>query len=142
MSTNSSAYMLIFRETAPEHYAAMSADERRERLREWNGWCDRLAAEGVLRSGHPLEDGGRLVTMAGERMRPEGFTEVSGVCTHPDWRGRGYAGALMRAAGARIAAAGDTPFLHVYPENEGAIALYETLGYRRRALLTLTVLAP
>ena len=62
MSMNSSAYMLIFRETTPERYAAMSADERRERLREWNGWCDRLAAEGVLRSGHPLEDGGRLVT--------------------------------------------------------------------------------
>lgn len=43
-----------------------------------------------------VKQDGRLVAMAGERMRPEGFTEVSGVCTHPDHRGRGLAGRLMR----------------------------------------------
>ncbi|MEI9963878.1 MAG: GNAT family N-acetyltransferase [Caulobacteraceae bacterium] len=75
---------------------------------------------------------GRLVAMAGERMRPTGFTEVSGVCTHPDWRGRGYAAGLMRLVAARILARGETPFLHVYASNTGAIALYEALGFRLR----------
>jgi predicted GNAT family acetyltransferase len=83
---------------------------------------------------------GRLVAMAGERMKPEGFTEVSGVCTHPDHRGRGYAGALMRVIAARILARGEQPFLHVYATNTGAIALYETLGFTRRRAMTLTIL--
>lgn len=81
---------------------------------------------------------GRLVAMAGERMKPEGFTEVSGVCTHPDHRGRGYAGALMRLVAGRILERGETPFLHAYASNRGAIALYETLGFtlRREVLMT------
>lgn len=81
---------------------------------------------------------GRLVAMAGERMKPVGFTEVSGVCTHPDHRGRGYAGALMRRIAGRILERGETPFLHAYASNRGAIALYETLGFtlRREVLMT------
>lgn len=81
---------------------------------------------------------GRLVAMAGERMKPAGFTEVSGVCTHPDHRGRGYAGALMRRVAAGILARGETPFLHAYAANGGAIALYESLGFgvRREVLMT------
>lgn len=81
---------------------------------------------------------GQLVAMAGERMKPLGFTEVSGVCTHPDHRGRGYAGALMRLVAARILDHGETPFLHAYASNRGAIALYETLGFavRREILMT------
>jgi predicted GNAT family acetyltransferase len=84
--------------------------------------------------------GGRLVAMAGERMQPTGFTEVSGVCTLPGYRGRGYAGGLMRVVAARILTRGEAPFLHVYPSNAGAIALYETLGFRFRRSLTMTVL--
>ena len=83
---------------------------------------------------------GRLVAMAGERMKPEGFTEVSGVCTLPDYRGRGYAGGLMRVVAARILARGEMPFLHVYADNAEAIALYETLGFRFRRALTMTVI--
>jgi predicted GNAT family acetyltransferase len=81
---------------------------------------------------------GRLVAMAGERMKPEGHTEISGVCTHPDHRGKGYAGALMRHVGARILERGETPFLHAYASNHGAIALYESLGFtlRREVLMT------
>lgn len=81
---------------------------------------------------------GRLVAMAGERMKPDGFTEVSGVCTHPDHRGRGYAGALMRLVAGRILDRDETPFLHAYASNRGAIALYETLGFtlRREVLMT------
>jgi predicted GNAT family acetyltransferase len=83
---------------------------------------------------------GRLIAMAGERMRMEGFTEVSGVCTHPDHRGRGHAGALMRIVATRMLARGETPFLHTYASNATAIALYESLGFRLRAPLNMTVL--
>jgi predicted GNAT family acetyltransferase len=84
---------------------------------------------------------GQLVAMAGERMKPEGFTEVSGVCTHPDHRGRGYAAALMAHVAAGILARGETPFLHSYSDNEGAIALYEKMGFRLRRQVTYTLLA-
>ena len=83
---------------------------------------------------------GRLVAMAGERMKPDGFTEVSGVCTHPDWRGRGYAAGLMRIVAARILARGETAFLHAYAANTGAISLYESLGFVVRRSMTFTVL--
>jgi hypothetical protein len=83
---------------------------------------------------------GRLLAMAGERMNPPGFTEVSGVCTQPDQRGKGYAGALMRVVAGRIAARGETPFLHSYAHNTGAIALYENLGFTLRSEVTMTVL--
>jgi predicted GNAT family acetyltransferase len=85
---------------------------------------------------------GRLVAMAGERMRLDGFTEVSGVCAHPDHRGKGYAAQLMLHVAHKIAARGETPFLHSYDHNSGAIALYEALGFRFRCQQILTVLAP
>lgn len=83
---------------------------------------------------------GRLIAMAGERMRLPGFTEVSGVCTHPDHRGHGYASALMRAATQRILERGEQGFLHAYAANTAAIDLYETLGFRVRSRMTYTVL--
>jgi hypothetical protein len=77
MPTTTSNYMLIFRESTPERYAAMSADERRERLRDWNAWCDRLAAQGTLLSGHPLEDAGRVVSAKRVKGGMDGpFTEA------------------------------------------------------------------
>ena len=86
-----------------------------------------------------VKQGGRLVAMAGERMRPTGFTEVSGVCTHPDHRSRGYGGGLMRIVAERILARGETPFLHVYATNVGAIALYQSLGFDLRSEITAAV---
>jgi ribosomal protein S18 acetylase RimI-like enzyme len=83
---------------------------------------------------------GRLVAMAGERMKPDGFTEVSGVCTHPDFRGRGYAGALMRVVTGRILERGEQAFLHAYASHTATIALYETLGFRVRTPIAYTVL--
>jgi predicted GNAT family acetyltransferase len=83
---------------------------------------------------------GRLVAMAGERMRMTGFAEVSGVCTHPDHRGRGYAAALMRLVARRMLDEGDTPFLHAYAGNSGAISLYERLGFRHRTTMIRTIL--
>ncbi|WP_312165458.1 GNAT family N-acetyltransferase [Phenylobacterium sp.] len=83
---------------------------------------------------------GQLVAMAGERMQPPGFTEVSGVCTHPDHRGRGYAAGLMLVVAARIRARGEVPFLHSYAHNTGAIALYQALGFEFRRELVMTTL--
>ena len=76
---------------------------------------------------------GKLVAMGGERMKPEGYTEVSGICTHPDHRGRGYAKAITGHITNAIFERGETPFLHVFVNNEPAIRLYERLGYRKRA---------
>src|SRR5579862_4988758 len=87
-----------------------------------------------------VEEQGRLVAMAGERMMPTGYTEVSGVCTDPSRRGRGYAGALMRVVAGRILARGETPFLHAYASNTGAIGLYESLGFKRRCEFRMTAL--
>jgi hypothetical protein len=88
-----------------------------------------------------VKQSGCLIAMAGERMKPDGFTEVSGVCTHPDWRGRGYAAALIRVVAGRILDRGETPFLHSYATNTGAIALYEALGFRLRSRMSMRVLA-
>jgi predicted GNAT family acetyltransferase len=85
--------------------------------------------------------GGRLVAMAGERMQGPGFTEVSGVCTHPEFRGRGFAGGLMRVVAARILARGEMPVLHVYARNVGAVALYRTLGFGVRREITMSVVS-
>jgi predicted GNAT family acetyltransferase len=83
---------------------------------------------------------GELVAMAGERMKPEGFTELSGVCTAPGYRGLGYAGALSRLVSRRILASGEIPFLHVYAHNTDAIALYQTLGFTLRREMYMQVL--
>jgi predicted GNAT family acetyltransferase len=85
---------------------------------------------------------GQLVAMAGERMRPDGYTEASGVCVHPDHRGKGYAARLLREVTARILARGDQAFLHSYADNATAIGLYESLGYRGRSEVVFTVVRP
>lgn len=86
-----------------------------------------------------VRDGGRLVAMAGERLQMDGFVEVSGVCTHPDYRGRGLAAALSRAVADRVLREGDTPFLHAYASNTGAIKLYRELGFAHRCDVTHAV---
>lgn len=80
-----------------------------------------------------IRDQDRLVAMGGERLALDGFTEVTALCTHPDYRGRGYGEALLRAVGQRILDDGLRPFLHVYAANTGAIALYERMGFAIRA---------
>lgn len=84
-------------------------------------------------------DGDRLVSMAGERMRLDGFTEISAVCTHPDYQGRGHAKALVSVIGRDIVARGETPFLHVRASNAAAIATYEKLGFAIRREMIFTV---
>lgn len=76
-----------------------------------------------------IRQDGKLVAMAGERFKLDGITEVSGVCTHPDWRGKGYAGLLSRIVATRIAERGETPILHAFATNAAAIRLYCELGF-------------
>ncbi|MFG6467379.1 GNAT family N-acetyltransferase [Roseateles sp. BYS87W] len=83
---------------------------------------------------------GRLVAMAGQRMRFPGHVEVSGVCTHPAFRGQGLARRLSAAVTADLQARGEQPFLHAWASNTAAIALYESLGFVTRATLNIAVL--
>jgi predicted GNAT family acetyltransferase len=87
-----------------------------------------------------IRDGDRLAAMAGERMRLDGCIEISAVCVHPDYRGKGYAQTLMKSLMTSISARGETPFLHVLDANLGAIALYERLGFAIRTTIHLAVL--
>jgi len=88
-----------------------------------------------------VKDGGVLVAMAGERMKQDGFTEVSGVCTHPDARGRGLARLLSTWVAARISARGETPYLHAYASNAAAIELYRSLGFALHRTMHVAAIA-
>jgi predicted GNAT family acetyltransferase len=83
---------------------------------------------------------GKLVAMAGERLKVPGYTEVSAVCTHPEHTGHGYARILMTEVMRRICDRGETPFLHVREDNVRAIELYRRLGFSQRVLSHLAVL--
>lgn len=87
-----------------------------------------------------IRDQGKLVAMAGERMRVPGYTEISAVCTHPDYLGRGYASMLIQRVMQGIFARGETPFLHSRSDNDRAVAVYERLGFRPRQHRHLAVL--
>jgi ribosomal protein S18 acetylase RimI-like enzyme len=88
-----------------------------------------------------IRDGGRLVAMAGERMKFDGFTEISAVCTHPDHRRQGHSSLLVSTLMRNILDRGETPFLHIFSDNTRAAALYRRLGFAHRRSLTVTVLA-
>ncbi len=94
----------------------------------------------VLGSYLGIRQAGKLIAMAGERMRFDGFTEISAVCTHPGYRGCGYASSLVRALVRQIIARGETPFLHLYSDNTIAAALYTKLGFTPQRRLIVTVL--
>jgi GNAT superfamily N-acetyltransferase len=83
---------------------------------------------------------GRLVAMAGERLQSTECVEISAVCTHPEFRGRGYAQALTTFLAAQVLAAGKIPFLHVKSEN-GAKVVYQKIGFHLRAAIYLTVIS-
>jgi ribosomal protein S18 acetylase RimI-like enzyme len=76
---------------------------------------------------------GRLAAMIGERLGTDTHTEMSAICTHPDFTGRGYARRLTAFLTNRTLAEGRTPFLHVSYENARAKSIYERMGYRLRS---------
>ena len=85
-------------------------------------------------------DNAQLVAMAGERLTLNHAVEISGVCTAASHRGQGLAGILVQLLAARAQGLGQLPFLHVRTANVSAIRLYETLGFRHRRTMQLTVL--
>ena len=82
----------------------------------------------------------KLIAMAGERFRHEGFAEISGVCTHPDHLGRGLAHELCVHVAEQILARGEHPYLQVFATNTRAIRVYENLGFRTRAQVNAVML--
>jgi predicted GNAT family acetyltransferase len=90
-----------------------------------------------------VRERGRLVAMAGERMHPEGWGEISAVATHPDHRRRGLGELVVRAVAAGIIGRGDVPVLHAAAVNTGAIRLYRAMGFTvRRTIRFQAVRAP
>jgi ribosomal protein S18 acetylase RimI-like enzyme len=83
---------------------------------------------------------GALVAMAGERLRPPRWSEISAVCTDPAYRGRGLASRLIRAVGAVIRERGDVPYLHAAASNTTAIRLYEQMGFTLRRHVVFALL--
>lgn len=82
---------------------------------------------------------GRLAAMTGTRLNLTGFTEISGVCTHPEFRGKGLAAALSSFVADRIREDGDTPILHAFADNDSAIALYKSLGFELHTPVNVAV---
>lgn len=87
-----------------------------------------------------VKENGRLVAMAGERMKLDGFTEVSGVCVHPDFQGRGLARLLSVFTVHHVLARGETPYLHAFASNERAIGLYESIGFQLRTMMHVALI--
>ena len=85
-----------------------------------------------------IKKDGKLVAMVGERIKLDGYTEVSLVCTHPDHRGKGYAKALSGVIIRDIIERGETAFLHVQTKNVAAFKLYEKLGFTTRVEYPIT----
>jgi ribosomal protein S18 acetylase RimI-like enzyme len=85
-------------------------------------------------------DRGRLVAMAGQRLAPPGFREISAVCTHPDFRGRGLAAGLTSLVAQRILERGERPFLHHAADNDPARRVYEDIGFEFRRQVVFAAL--
>ena len=80
-------------------------------------------------------DGDQLIAMAGHRMKPSPYTEISAVCTHPDYTGRGYARQLVEFQINRIKEAGNIPILHVACSNDRAFEVYKKIGFEVRSYM-------
>lgn len=79
-----------------------------------------------------LKRDGRLVALAGERLHPSGWTEISAVCTDPAHRRQGLASTLVRAVADLVRSRGEIPFLHTSAANTRAIDLYLAMGFELR----------
>ncbi|PZM07357.1 GNAT family N-acetyltransferase [Rhizobium tubonense] len=88
-----------------------------------------------------IRSGGELVALAGERMRFGRHVEISAVCVHPNHRGKHYAQTLIATLSQSAFHRGEIPMLHVKTDNQSAIALYSQLGFIKRRVLHVTILA-
>ena len=82
---------------------------------------------------------GKLVALAGERIKVDGYVEISMVCSHPDHRRKGYAKGLSCEIMRKIIEDGDKPFLNVADYNTSAVELYKTLGFKVNRKYPLSV---
>ncbi len=80
-----------------------------------------------------------LIAMAGERLKVNGYSEVSAICTSHEHLGKGYASYLLSKAAERIIAEGDVPFLHVRTDNERAIEVYKKMGFEIRTKIDFAI---
>lgn len=87
-----------------------------------------------------IKDNGRLVAMMGERLQIDNYSEISALATYPEFQNRGWGKYLMNLVTRRVVARGNIPFLHVYAWNEKGIKLYESLGFKIRADVFVTIL--
>jgi ribosomal protein S18 acetylase RimI-like enzyme len=131
-----------------ERVPAKLADPRIERLTEADAEAMVSLAEltkpgpftlraQALGEFHGVKIDGRLVAMAGERMKTDGFTEVSGVCVHPDFQGRGLGRLVSLFVTHRVLERGETPFLHAFASNTAARALYGAIGFELRTMMNV-----
>jgi ribosomal protein S18 acetylase RimI-like enzyme len=79
----------------------------------------------------------QLVAMGGERLRLEGYPELSGICTHPAHRGKGFASDVIAHIVRCHRRDGLRSWLHVGALNAHAIDLYTFLGFERVRSLRL-----
>jgi predicted GNAT family acetyltransferase len=87
-----------------------------------------------------IRENGRLIAMAGERLKQDGLTELSGVCVHPEFQGKGLGRLMTLYAAGKIFAKGEQPFLHTYASNSVAIGLYESIDFRLRTPMNVAVI--
>jgi N-acetylglutamate synthase-like GNAT family acetyltransferase len=88
---------------------------------------------------HGIFEDGKLAAMAGQRLKPYEYTEISAVCTHPEHRGKGLAKQLLLFQIALIKSAGSIPFLHVATTNDAAIRLYQSMGFVTKRTLSVII---
>lgn len=88
-----------------------------------------------------IKDGANIIAMAGQRMILPGYEEITAVSTHPDYRSRGYARALVFALSSLIHERGNIPFLTVKTDNVAGIRSYESIGFQFRRSLRFIFLA-
>lgn len=78
----------------------------------------------------------KLVAIGGERIQLDHFTEISSICTDPDYTGRKYAQHLITHICNTNLSKGNIPFLHVLQSNDRAVRLYEYMGFTQRRLIS------
>jgi len=81
---------------------------------------------------HGIFEDGKLVAMGGERLHINKFTEISAICTHPDYQGRGYGAKIVRYLSSLVVQKDETPFLHARIDNTKALDLYKKEGFEIR----------